>query len=90
MAKDTSSSSSPPPPPPPRLVHVDFGFSHNPPPIMLILGLHSPTLDAHPPEIFQIIRCFLVVLVSSCRRFLHSESFYAYNDHPYIAHDPAS
>jgi hypothetical protein len=31
--------------------NMDLGLLHNPPPIMLILSLHSQNLDAHPPEV---------------------------------------
>lgn len=33
---------------------MDLGLPHNPPPVLSILGLHSPTSDAHPVVLLHI------------------------------------
>jgi len=34
--------------------NMDLGLPHNPPPVPSILGLHSPTSDAHPEVLLHI------------------------------------
>jgi hypothetical protein len=72
---------------------VDLGLPHNPPPVLSMLCLHLLTSDSHRPEVLLHVCCpsfSWLSSFSSCHRFLSSGSFCAYDDHQYVARDPAS